>query len=179
MLVMVVMVLMLSVVFCAHARAQGVTVNGIELPEAQANLNITIDVIEVREGSDPVLRLAAGKKRYKVSLLSPTPIRMFDVEFPLAQSNQRHFDVKIEDGREFVRCLVTGLKSSGADPDRPLVYALTCEDVSPPPLYVRDVPVRTTGGIGWTTRQEASAKQPKGVTIVEGLISGTPYWQRR
>ena len=58
---------------------------------------------------------------------------MFDVEFPPAHAAPHHFDVKTEDGREFSRCLVTGLKSSGADPSHHLVYALTCEDVSPPP----------------------------------------------
>ena len=131
--VMIVLVLMLSVVFCPHVGAQEVTVNGIVLQDAQTNLNITIDVIEFREGSDPVVHLTTGKKHYGVSIVSPTPIRMFDVEFPLAHATPQHFSVKIEDGREFSRCLVTGLKSSGADPSHHLIYALACEDVSQPP----------------------------------------------
>ena len=134
--VIVILILMLSVAFCAQVNAQEVTVNGIELPNVQANPNITIDVLEFREGPDPVVHLTAGKKHYGVSILSPTPIRMFDGEFPLTHTTPHHFDVKIEDGREFRRCLVTGLKSSGADPSRHLVYALTCEDVSHP-LCVR------------------------------------------
>ena len=62
--VIVVLVLMLSVAFRAPVGAQEVTVNGIELQDAQTNLNITVDVLEVREGSDPAVRLTAGKKRY-------------------------------------------------------------------------------------------------------------------
>src|SRR5262245_51530686 len=123
--VVVMVVLMLSVVFCVQVGAQVVVVNGIELPDAQTNLSLTIEVLEVREGTGPDLHLTTGKKHYGVSIVSSTPIRMFDVEFPLEHATPHHFRVKVEDEREFNRCLVTGVKSSGTDPSHHLVYALT------------------------------------------------------
>lgn len=113
--------------------AEDVVVNGITLTNAHADINITIDVIEFRQGADPVVHLTTGRKHYGLSLTSPVPVPMFEAELPFSNSTPNQFSVSVEDGREFSRCLVTGLVSSGSATDRRLVYMLRCEDVSLPP----------------------------------------------
>jgi hypothetical protein len=40
--------------------------------------------------------------------------------------------VRIEDGRQFSRCLLASLRADGEGPDRRLTYCLRCEDVAGP-----------------------------------------------
>jgi hypothetical protein len=91
-------------------------------------------VIEFRQDNDALVHLTAGKKHYGLSIISPRPIPTFDAELPASNPRPHSFTVIIEDGREFSRCLVTGLKSSGSDPSHNLSYVLACEDVNTPPM---------------------------------------------
>jgi len=116
-----------------RVEAQDILVNGIGLTGTHSNLNITIDLIEFRQGDDSVVRLTTGRKHYGLSLLSRAPIPMFDAELPLSNAHPNQFTVAVEDAREFRRCLVKGLSSSGSDSSYRLAYSLACEDVSPPP----------------------------------------------
>ena len=113
--------------------AEEVVVNGITLTNTHADINMTIDVIEFRQGNAPVAHLTTGRKHYGFSLISFVPVPMFEAELPLSSATTSQFSVSVEDGREFSRCLVTGLVSSGSGTDRRLIYTLRCEDVSLPP----------------------------------------------
>jgi len=128
--------LFLCVFFSCLASVEGqeIKVDGSVIDHARSNLNIVIDVIEFRQGDDGLVHLTAGKKHYGLAIVSPRPLPMFDAELPAANPQPHSFTVIIEDGREFSRCLVTGLKSSGADPTHNLSYSLACENVSTPPL---------------------------------------------
>jgi len=123
-----------SLVLFAPAEAQEIKVNGIRIDGARSNLNITIDVIEFRQGDDPIAHLTTGKKHYGLSVISSRPVPMFDAELLTSNSEPHQFTVVVEDGREFNRCLVAGLKSAGSDPSHNLAYLLACESVSMPPL---------------------------------------------
>jgi len=117
----------------SETRAQGVVINGLVAHGARANLNITVDLIEYRQGDDAMVHLTTGKKHYGLAVVSPRPLPQFDPELLLSTTAQP-FTVSVEDGREFTGCLVTGLKTVGPDTAPRLSYALACESMSLPPL---------------------------------------------
>ena len=106
-----------------------VTLNGTVLPQADARPDVSIAIIEVRDGTDPATRLAAGVKRYGVSVLARSSIPALEAELPLSSTSAR-FTVSA-DGRTFRNCLVAGLATDPDDSER-LVYALRCEGVTVP-----------------------------------------------
>jgi len=106
-----------------------VTLNGTALPQADARPDVTVAIIEVRDGSDPVIRLAPGLKRYGVSVVSKSPIPALEAELPISSTSAR-FSVGAG-GRTFRNCVVASLASDPLDNER-LVYALRCEGVTIP-----------------------------------------------
>ena len=117
-----------------------VSVNGTPIPETTPVMDATIEVTEFRDGTDPsIVKLAPGPKRYNVCVVSRNPIGVFDAELPLADQPDR-FTVRVEDGREFGRCLLTdfhaGTKVAEHRRDARSVriykYCLRCEGVSTP-----------------------------------------------
>jgi hypothetical protein len=118
----------------APSAAQEVSVNGIGLEGVYTTLNITVDMLEVPRTDEPGVRLRAGHQHYQLALLSRGPVPMFDAEFSLAAPRPMHFSIVTEDGREFQRCLVRGLSSSGSEAHRQFVYSFACEEVSRPPM---------------------------------------------
>ena len=135
-------VVLFSVVYllAAPVAAQEIRVEGALIEHARSNLNIVLDVIEFRQGDDALVHLMTGKKHYGLTIVSAQPIPPFDAELPASTPPPRSFTVKVEDGREFRGCLVTGLKSSGPDPSHNLAYALACENVTTPPLPCTQCP---------------------------------------
>jgi hypothetical protein len=122
-----------ALVTCVEA--QEVTVNGISLENVHSALKITIDIIEFRQGDEPVVHLTTGRRHYELSLLSPGPIPLFDAELPLSRPFPTLFTVAVEDGREFRGCLIKGLSSSAsAEASGAHVYTFACEDVGEPPV---------------------------------------------
>jgi hypothetical protein len=107
----------------------GVAVNGVAIPDARTRLDITVDIAEFREGGNPVALLLQGHKHYVLTVRAPSPVALFDAELPAGPAPNR-FSVRVEDGREFTRCLVAGLATR--DRPRPFVYALQCENVGVP-----------------------------------------------
>ena len=110
-------VLLLSVLG-TRGEAQEILVNDIVLQNVYSKLNITIDMTELPQGADPVVRLVPGRKHYALWLFSPLPIAMFDAELPSSVASPRQFTIAIEDGRQFQGCLVKGLASSGSSSSR-------------------------------------------------------------
>jgi len=106
-----------------------VTLNGTALPHADARPDVTVAIVEVRESSDPVIRLAPGIKRYGVSVVSKSPVPALEAELPLTSTSAR-FTVGAG-GRTFRNCVVASLSSDPQDSER-LVYALRCEGVTIP-----------------------------------------------
>jgi hypothetical protein len=106
-----------------------VTLNGTLLPQAQARPDVTIAIIEVRDGGDPATRLAQGIKRYGVSVMTKSSISALEAELPIGSTSAR-FSVSA-DGRTFRNCLVASLATDPNDSER-LVYALRCEGVTVP-----------------------------------------------
>ena len=116
------------VIFNTAANA-AVTLNGTALPQADARPDVTVAVIEVRDGSDPVIRLAPGIKRYGVSIVTRSVIPVLEAELPISATSAR-FSVGA-DGRTFRNCIVASLATDPQDSER-LVYALRCEGVTVP-----------------------------------------------
>jgi hypothetical protein len=110
-------------------RVPRVTLNGAVVPGAQSSIDITVDITEFRQGGSPGATLLARGKHYHVSILTDRPVAVLDAELPVAATGTR-FTVVVEDGREFLRCLVAGLRSGPAPGS--LVYKLQCEDMIPP-----------------------------------------------
>ena len=113
----------------ANASDAAVTLNGTSLPQADARPDVTVAIIEVRDGSDPVIRLAPGIKRYGVALASKSSIPALEAELPISSTSAR-FTVGAG-GRTFRNCLVASLASDPQDSER-LVYTLRCEGVTIP-----------------------------------------------
>jgi hypothetical protein len=126
--------LVVLLLLSTRIEAQVVQVDGVPLEGTQSNLNLTVDIIEFRQGEEPVVHLTTGKRHYGLALVSQSPIAMFDAEFSSVTGPPRQFTVRVEDGRESSGCLVSGLKSSGEDPAHHLIYALACESVNRPPV---------------------------------------------
>lgn len=114
-------------VFPIAAANAAVTLNGTVLPQADARPDVSIAIIEVRDGTDPAIRLAPGVKRYGVSIVTRSSIPALEAELPLSATPAR-FTVSA-DGRTFRNCLVA---SVATDNDSELVYALRCEGVTVP-----------------------------------------------
>jgi hypothetical protein len=110
------------------ARA-AVTLNGTVLPQADARPDVSIAIVEVRDGTDPAIRLLSGIKRYGVSVVTKTSIPALEAELPLSSTSAR-FTVSA-DGRTFRNCLVASLAPDANDSER-IVYALRCEGVTVP-----------------------------------------------
>ena len=72
-----------------------------------------------------------GAKRYGVCVVATAPVAVLDAELPLGDTPDR-FTVKIEDGREFGRCLLASLKTDGSGNKRRLTDCLRCEAVTIP-----------------------------------------------
>ncbi len=106
-----------------------VTLNGTVLPQAEARPDVTIAIIEVREGTDPTIRLAPGVKRYGVSVLTKSSVPALEAELPISSTPAR-FTVSA-DGRTFRNCLVASVATDPNDSER-VVYALRCEGVTVP-----------------------------------------------
>ena len=106
-----------------------VTLNGTALPQADARPDVTVAIVEVRESSDPVIRLAPGIKRYGVSIVTKSPIPALEAELPISSTPSR-FTVGA-DGRTFRNCVVASLATDPQDSER-LVYAMRCEGVTVP-----------------------------------------------
>ena len=121
----------------AETAAQEITINGIVARGASTTLNITVDVIEYRQGpEEPETRvhLTTGKRHFGLVVVSPVPLPQFDAELLLPPMAEHPWSVSSEDGREFTGCVVTGLKTMSSDTAPRLSYALTCESMSLPPL---------------------------------------------
>ena len=116
-------------VFATAAANATVTLNGTVLPQAEARPDVTIVIIESREGTDPAIRLAPGAKRYGVSVLTRTSIPALEAELPISSTSAR-FTVNA-DGRTFRNCLVASVATDANDSER-IVYALRCEGVTVP-----------------------------------------------
>ncbi len=125
------LVILASAVVSSAAAAGAVIVGGVVVPKASSTVEITQDVIEVREGGDPNPILVPGAKRYGVCLVTPAPVAALDAELPRADTVTR-MSVQIEDGRTFGQCLVASLKTDGSGGKRRLTYCLRCEDVTTP-----------------------------------------------
>ena len=106
-----------------------VTLNGTVLPQADARPDVSIAIVEVRDGTDPAIRLLSGVKRYGVSVLTKTSIPALEAELPISSTSAR-FTVSA-DGRTFRNCLVASLATDANDSER-IVYALRCEGVTVP-----------------------------------------------
>jgi hypothetical protein len=121
----------------SETAAQEVTINGLVARGASTTLNITVDVIEYRQGTeanDARVHLTTGKRHFGLAVVSPIPLPQLDTELLLPPMAEHPFSVSSEDGREFTGCLVTGLKSGGAETALRFSYALACESMSLPPL---------------------------------------------
>lgn len=105
------------------------SLNGVNVRGVHATLDIKVDVAEFREGGTPGVRLIVGVKHYALALHTGRPIAQLDAELPVAAPGTR-FTVLLEDGRQFVRCVLAGLTTEHAE--RVYVYALQCEDVTVP-----------------------------------------------
>ena len=111
------------------AAMAAVTLNGAALPRADARPDVTVAINELREASDPVIRLVPGVKRYGVAIVSKSTIPALEAELPLTTTPAR-FTVGT-DGRTFRNCVVASLASDPLDAER-LVYTLRCEGVTVP-----------------------------------------------
>ncbi len=121
----------------AEATAQEITINGIVARGASTILNVTVDVIEYRQGpeaEDTPVHLTTGKRHFGLAVISPLPLLQFDAEFLLPPMAEHPFTVSSEEGREFTGCVVTGLKTIGPDTAPRFSYALTCERMGLPLL---------------------------------------------
>ena len=116
-------------VFQNSAADAAVTLNGTVLPQADARPDVSIAVIEVRDGTDPAIRLASGVKRYGVAIVARSSIPALEAELPISSTSAR-FTVSA-DGRTFRNCLVASLAPDANDSER-IVYALRCEGVTVP-----------------------------------------------
>jgi hypothetical protein len=116
-------------VFASGLANAAVTLNGTVFPQADARPDVTIAIIEVRDGSDPAIRLAPGVKRYGVSVLTRSSVPALEAELPLGSTSAR-FTVSA-DGRTFRNCLVASVATDANDSER-IVYALRCEGVTVP-----------------------------------------------
>ena len=116
-------------VFPSVTANAAVTLNGALLPQANARPDVTMGIVEVRDGSDPAIRLAPGIKRYGVSIVTRSSIPALEAELPLSSTSAR-FTVNA-DGRTFRNCLVASLATDANDSER-IVYALRCEGVTVP-----------------------------------------------
>jgi hypothetical protein len=108
-----------------------VAVNGTVVPKASSTIDSTQDVLELREGGNPNIRLLPGLKRFGVCVISPGPIAALDAELPLDDTPSR-FTVRLEDSREFGQCLLASFKAEGSGGKRRLTYCLRCENVTAP-----------------------------------------------
>lgn len=111
--------------------ADDVSINGVVVPKATSTMDETQDVTEFRAGGDPAILLLPGAKRYGVCVVATAPVAVLDAELPLADTPDR-FIVKVEDGREFSRCLLASLKADGSGNKRRLTYCLRCENITAP-----------------------------------------------
>jgi hypothetical protein len=108
-----------------------VALNGTVISKASSTIDSTQDVLELREGGNPNVRLLPGLKRFGVCVISPGPIAALDAELPLDDTPSR-FTVRVEDSREFGQCLLASLKAEGSGGKRRLTYCLRCENVTAP-----------------------------------------------
>jgi hypothetical protein len=106
-----------------------VTLNGTALPHADARPDVSVAIVEVRDGGDPVIRLATGIKRYGVFIASRSPVAALEAELPISSTSAR-FTVGAG-GRTFRNCVLASLSTDPQDGER-LVYALRCEGVTIP-----------------------------------------------
>jgi hypothetical protein len=114
----------------ANAAANAaVTLNGTALPQADVRPDVTVAIVEVRDGGDPVIRLLPGLKRYGVSIVSKSPVAALEAELPISSTSAR-FSVGAG-GRTFRSCLVASLGIDPQDGER-LVYTLRCVGVTIP-----------------------------------------------
>lgn len=123
-----------TAVGCGVAPAgPAVVIDGSPLPRATSTLDLAIDIGEFRDGASPdQIRLLPTAKRYGVCIVARDPVPVLDAVFPSSAPAGR-FQVTVEDGRAFSKCLVRSLKSEGEGRNRRLTYCLRCEDVTTPP----------------------------------------------
>jgi hypothetical protein len=118
------------IAFTTVASAGDVEVNGVAISKAATTMEATQDIVEFRDGGDPVIRLIPASKRFAVCVVTQARMPVFDAELPVADTPDR-FTIKTEDGREFARCLLAGLKVDSPADKRRYSYCLRCEDVTP------------------------------------------------
>ena len=112
------------------APAGSVTLNGVLIAGAEARPDITVSIVEFREGGSDLVRLSPGLRRYAITVVSRDPIPLLESQLPVAAIPVR-FTIGMENTRSFRNCLVSGLASEGTARRYRLLYALRCEDVGP------------------------------------------------
>jgi hypothetical protein len=128
------MLVLATLAACAGSPAgsAAVTIDGTHVPRAISMLDLTIDVGEFREGGAPdLVHLIPTAKRYGVCIVARDPVAVLDAVFPASAAAAR-FEVTVEDGRSFSKCLARSLKGEGEGRNRRLTYCLRCEDVTTP-----------------------------------------------
>src|SRR2546430_6895113 len=108
--------------------AASITLNGVLIAGTEARPDITVNIVEFREGGGDQVRLSPGLRRYGISVVSRDPIALLESQLPVAAIPAK-FTIGMENGRTFRNCLVAGLASEGSAGAYRLIYALRCEDV--------------------------------------------------
>lgn len=125
------LLLVSSMLGCAAmGQTASITINGILIGGTEARPDITVNIVEVREGGSNLALLLPGLKRYGITVVSRDPIAVLESQLPVVAIPAR-FTIGMENGRTFHRCLVAGLTSEGTAGGYRLLYALRCEDVAP------------------------------------------------
>ena len=79
-------------------------------------------------------RLIPGCVHAQVCVTAPGSVPVLDCQLDQANGiGSTRFTVGVEDGRQFLRCLLANLRADGVGAKRRYVYCLGCEAVTTPP----------------------------------------------
>ena len=115
---------------CGAASAAEVTLDGVAVPHATSTMSIPVDVTEYRDGGSACPLLIPGCAKPTVCLNTTAPVAPLDAQ--LAGAPAARFNVGVEDGRHFGRCVVASLETAGNGGKRRYSYCLRCEGVTGP-----------------------------------------------